>query len=329
LNLLGILQSVGLDTDTQSQSAGRLQVEYAAALVLLFAAIFAVHFIRRAYRQPKRIGGTPMEVPGNAVKAFDIVERLFHWSLFIILGLVMVSGVAIYLPGSFNFLLSAFGVAGTATAQSAADLAWHTDMLWLLLGLIAIHIVWDLAVARTGKYIIPGTSDIRDTGTRVKGFFGLGPSVQPRHGKYDAFMKLFHWGLVLCLVILGISGLYLWNPYGIMPTIAPSLESTLRLLHDIFAFLLIGLVAGHIYFAILPINWPVLRSIMTGTISGDAYNHDFDSSRWTPKKKAAAAAPAPQSSGPAPTMAAAGAGNEVKAGPPGGVKDDSEELEVR
>jgi len=163
----------------------------------------------------------------------------------------------------------------------------------------------------------------------VQGFFGLGPSVQPRHGKYDAFMKLFHWGLVLCLVVLGISGLYLWSPYNIMPTISPSLESTLRLFHDIFAFLLIGLVAGHIYFAILPINWPVLRSIMTGTISGDAYNHDFDSSRWTPKKKAAAAAPAPQSSGPAPTMAAAGAGNEVKAGPPGGVKDDSEELEVR
>ncbi len=329
MNLLGILQSVGLDTDTQSQSAGRLQVEYAAALVLLFAAVFAVHFVRRAYRQPKRIGGTPMEVPGNTVKAFDLVERLFHWSLFITLGLVMVSGVAIYLPGSFNFLLSAFGVAGTAAAQTAADLAWHTDMLWLLLGLIAIHIVWDLAVSRTGKTIIPRGHDIKDTMVRVQGFLGLGPSVQPRHGKYDAFMKLFHWGLVLCLVVLGISGLYLWSPYSIMPTISPSFESALRLWHDVFAFLLIGLVAGHIYFAILPINWPVLRSIMTGTISGDAYNHDFDSSRWTPKKKAAAAAPAPQSSGPAPAMAAAGTGNEVKAGPPGGVKDDSEELEVR
>jgi len=321
LNLLGILQVAGLDTDTQSSTAGRLQVEYAAALILLFAAIFAVHFVRRAYRQPKRIGGTPVEMPGNTVKAFDIVERLFHWSLFMILGLVMVSGVAIYLPGSFNFLLSAFGVAGTATAQTAADLAWHTDMLWLLLGLIAIHIVWDLAVARTGRYILPGSSDIRDTGTRVVGFFGLGPSVQPRHGKYDAFMKLFHWGLVLCLVVLGISGLYLWSPYGIMPTISPSLESTLRLFHDVFAFLLIGLVAGHIYFAVLPINWPVLRSILTGTISGDAYNHDFDSTRWKPKNMAAPApaAPAPQA-GPAPTMAA---------GPAGGVKDDSEEMEVK
>jgi cytochrome b subunit of formate dehydrogenase len=329
LNLLGILLSGGLDTDTQSQTSGRLPLEYAAALILLFAAVFVVHFVRRAYRQPKRIGGTPMEVPGNTVKAFDIVERLFHWSLFITLGLVMVSGVAIYLPGTFNFLLSAFGVAGTNAAQTAADLAWHTDMLWLLLGLIAIHIVWDLAVARTGKTIIPRGHDIKDTMIRVQGFLGVGPSVQPRHGKYDAFMKLFHWGLVLCLVVLGISGLYLWSPYGIMPTISPSLESTLRLFHDFFAFLLIGLVAGHIYFAILPINWPVLRSILTGTISGDAYNHDFDSSRWTPKKQKAAAAPAAQASGPAPTMVASGAGNDVKAGPSGGVKDDSEEMEVR
>jgi hypothetical protein len=46
----------------------------------------------------------------------------------------------------------------------------------------------------------------------------------------------------------------------------------------------------------------VLRSIFTGTISGEAYNHDYDSSRWPLKKKAApeaTAAPAPATSPPA------------------------------
>jgi len=289
LNPISILQSTVLQSNIESQTSGRLAVDWAAAIVLFFVAIFTIHFIRRAYRQPKRIGGTTVEVP-EKVKAFDIVQRAFHWSLFAILGLTMLTGVAIFAPGSFNVLLQAFGVTGTTASATSIDITLHTDMIWLLLGLIVIHIIWDVAVSRTGKTIVPGKTDVSDTLTRVKGFLGFGPSVQPKHGKYDAFMKLFHWGLGLCLVILGITGIYLWNPYGLFPAITPGFENTLRLLHDIFAFLLVGLVAGHIYFAILPVNWPVLRMIFTGTISGETYNHDFDSNRWHPKERVTSSA---------------------------------------
>jgi cytochrome b subunit of formate dehydrogenase len=299
LNPISVLHSAVLQTNSLSQTSGRLAVDWAAAIVLFFAAVFAIHFIRRAYRQPKRVGGTPVEVPGNKVKAFDIVQRAFHWSLFGILGLVMLSGVAIFAPGTFNVLLQAFGVVGTTAQGTSVDIAWHTDMLWLLLGLIVIHVIWDLAVTRTGKTIVPGKADFKDTLTRVKGFFGMGPSEQPRHGKYDAFMKIFHWGLGLSLVILGITGIYLWNPYGLFPATTPAFENLLRLLHDIFAFLLVGLVAGHIYFAVLPINWPVLRMMFTGTISGETYNHDFDSHRWPLKKQAS-----PPAKAAAPKVAA-------------------------
>ena len=308
MNPLGVLQSTVLQTNTQTVSTGgRLPTDWAAAIVLFFAAVFAIHFVRRAYRQPPRSGGTPVDVPGNKVKAFDIVERLFHWSLFMILGLIALSGLSIYSPGTFNGVMAAFGVSGSSASATLVALNWHTDMLWLLLGLIVIHVCWDLAVTRTGKRILPGKADITDTGTRLIGFFGFGPKTQPRHGKYDAFMKLFHWGLALCLVVLGISGIYLWNPYGLLPAIGPGFENALRLWHDVFAFLLIGLLAGHIYFAVLPVNWPVLRSIMTGTISGETYNHDFDSKRW-PLKTAtpppAAPAPAASTTAPAAPVAA-------------------------
>lgn len=318
--------SSGIQPSLPAQTV-RLPADWAAAIVLFFVAIFAIHFVRRAYRQPSRIGGTPVEVPGNTVKAYDIVEMAFHWSLFIILGLVMLTGVALFAPGSFNSLLQAFGVPGAVAAATSANVAWHTDMIWLLLGLIVIHVIWDLAVTRTGRTVLPGRADVSDTLTRLKGFLGFGPSVQPRHGKYDAFMKLFHWGLALCLVVLGISGLYLWNPYGLMPTMAPAFENTLRILHDIFAFLLIGLVIGHIYFAALPINWPLTRAIFTGRISGDAYNHDFDSSRWALKKKAAPAAPAPSAAPQAPTVAAAAQPEGARADAP--KANDSKELEVK
>jgi len=313
---------------TVSAQTARLPVDYAAAIVLFFVGIFAIHFVRRAYRQPARIGGTPVEVPGNTVKAFDIVERAFHWSLFIILGLVVLSGVAIFAPASFNVLLQAFGVSGTLAEQTTASIAWHTDMLWLLLGLIVIHVIWDLAVTRSGRTVLPGRSDFKDTMTRLKGFLGFGPSVQPRHGKYDAFMKLFHWGLVLCLVVLGISGIYLWNPYALLPTMSPNFEFTLRIFHDVFAFLLIGLIAGHVYFAVLPINWPVLRSIFTGNISGETYNHDFDSNRWALKNKTPPAAKAPPVATPAvPTTAPSGQ-TQAAGGAPPPAADGDEELGV-
>lgn len=304
--MVGVFHSAVLQTSFESQTSGRLLSDWAAVIILFFAAVFAIHFIRRAYRQPKRIGGTAVEVPENKVKSFDIVQRAFHWSLFAILGLVMLSGVAIFAPGYFDSLLKAFGVVGTTADATTINIAWHTDMLWLLLGLIVIHVIWDLAVSRSGKTIMPWKVDFGDTLTRVKSFFGAGPAVQPRHGKYDAFMKLFHWGLTLCLVILGITGIYLWNPYGLFPTTSPGFENTLRLLHDIFAFLLIGLVAGHIYFAVLPVNWRVLRMIFIGNISGETYNHDFDSQRWPLKKRASK-----QAKAASPPAATAGKTNQA------------------
>lgn len=202
-------------------STSRLPDIYAWTILLVFAAALTVHFVRRSYHQPPRIGGTPVEVPGDSVKAFDLVQRLFHWSLFIILGLLMVSGIALFVPGSFNYILVAFGVAGTSAAAEQQNLAIHTDMVWLLLGLIVIHVVWDLGVDRGWSQQVIRKYDIADSKTRVKSFLGLGPKVQPRHGKFDIFMKAFHWGLAGSLVVLGISGIYLWNPYGLFPDPEP------------------------------------------------------------------------------------------------------------
>jgi thiosulfate reductase cytochrome b subunit len=210
--------------------------------------------------------------------------------------------------------MAAFGVTGTNASATLYALNLHTDMLWLLLGLIVIHICWDVVGNRTTRQIMPNKADVTDTMTRFGGFMGFGPKTQPRHGKFDAFMKLSHWGIAFCLVVLGISGIYLWNPYGLMPTIGPGFENALRLWHDVFAFLLIGLIIGHVYFAVLPVNWPVLRSMTTGSISGDAYNHDYDSSRWPLKtEKAAPSAPAPAAS-TAPAAAPVSAVTTEKSG---------------
>lgn len=253
----------------------QLPVSYAAWILVLFGAFFAIHWLRRSFREPARqkpVSG--VQVPGDSVKTFGLVQRLFHWSLFVVLGLVAFTGIDIFVPGSLGWFLSPFGIAGVSDS-----LFWHTALLWVLLGIVVIHVVWDLVVARGWHNIWPGTKDFSDTVTRMKNFFGASKEF-PRPPKYDPFMKTFHWGAVLSFIVLGATGIYLWNPYGLLPAITPGFMDTLRILHDIFAFLFVGLILGHIYFAVLPVNWPILRSMATGTISKEEYAGEFDSDRW-------------------------------------------------
>ena len=253
----------------------RLPFDYAAAIILFFVAIYVIHFVRRAFRQPPRpeaIGA--IDISGDNVKAYDLVQRLFHWSLFVALGLMVLTGVDIFSPGLFGSALGTFGI-----TDLTASLFWHTALVWVLLGLLVIHMIWDLAVARGWGNIWVKGKDFHDTLTRLKNFFGATRDY-PKSSKYDPFMKTFHWGAVVSFVVLGITGLYLWNPYGLMPGLSPDLATWLRLFHDFFAFLFVGLVIGHIYFAVLPVNWPVLRSMVTGSLSKDVYLKEFDNERW-------------------------------------------------
>lgn len=272
----------------------RLPVDYAVWILVLFGAYYAIHWMRRSFRQPKRQAPTATaSVPGDTVKAFSLVQRLFHWSLFVVLGLVAFTGIDIFAPGILAWFLTPFGIATVSDS-----LFWHTTLLWVLLGLVVIHVAWDMIAARGWHHIYPKGKDFSDTMTRVKNFLGV-TSEYPRSPKYDAFMKTFHWGAVLSTIVLGVSGIYLWNPYGLLPAIAPGFMDTMRLLHDIFAFLFVGLIFGHIYFAVLPVNWPILRSMATGTISKDEYLEEFDADQW-PVKASAPAAPTKVS---APTLA--------------------------
>lgn len=200
---------------------------------------------------------------------------------------MVLTGVALYVPGTTNFLMTPFGVTDTAGV-----LTIHLDMVWALLGLIVIHSIWDVVRARGFYNIWIGKKDFSDTFGRTKNFFGM-TDKYPKNGKFDIFMKTLHWGMVVSLVVLGISGLYFWNPYGLIPAVSPSWDNLMRLFHDIFGFLFIGLVVGHIYFSVLPTNWPILRAIFTGKMDRKDYLKEYDTDRW-PLERRAKAKPAKQ-----------------------------------
>ena len=274
----------------------RLPVAYAAVLVLLFVAMTVIHFARRAYRQPTKEVAAPVstEPTEGTVKAFDIVERVYHWTLFIVTGLMVLTGISLFAPGVFDALLSAFGVTSTAGL-----LLWHTDMVWALLGILVIHIVWDVAVRRGWKNIWFGVKDIRDSTVRARNFFGMSRKYS-KPGKYDIFMKTLHWGFALSIVVLGVTGVFMMNPYGLFYAVSPGVDNLFRILHDIFAFLFIGMVVGHVYFAVIPVNWPVLKAIFTGNITQEAYIKEYDTERWALKHEKPKAPEKPKEAAPVP-----------------------------
>lgn len=257
----------------------RLPVEIAFLIVLLFVAAYTVHWFRRAFREGTPTGPPPtvVDVPVNRVKAYDLVQRLFHWTNFVVLGIMVLTGISIFLPGPFYSILSLFGITDTN-----AVIVTHTTFVWALLVLIIIHVAWDTAVARGWANIWVGKADMVDLKKRTKNFLGISKEY-PREGKYDFFMKSFHWGLTVCLVALGITGIYFMNPLPSLvpiPNLGYEMEYIFRLVHDLFAFLLVGLIIGHIYFAILPVNWPILGEIVVGTLSREFYLKHFDGIRW-------------------------------------------------
>jgi cytochrome b subunit of formate dehydrogenase len=207
---------------------------------------------------------------------FDLVQRLFHWADFMVLGLMALTGVGM-LSGSVDAFLAPLGVSGFA-----GKVYWHVTLAWGLLMLILLHVFWDMVVARGWRNIIPTRGDFVDAGTRARNFLGLTQDY-PRSPKYDMFMKAFHWGLTVSLIILGVTGLYFWNPYGLFPGLSYRVEFLFRLLHDFFAFLLLGLIIGHMYFALLPVNWPILKGMVVGYITSEDFMKHFSLGKWKPE----------------------------------------------
>ncbi|MDG6997907.1 MAG: cytochrome b/b6 domain-containing protein [Nitrososphaerota archaeon] len=253
----------------------RLPVVYGAIIVLLFVAMVVVHWSRRSFREPEKPSSArPGESEEGMIRAFDVVERVYHWALFIVMGLLIITGLSLIFPSTFTFLMASFGV----TNAIGLDYV-HTTMVWALLVLMAVHIVWDLAIKRGWWNIWIGRKDIKDLPLRAANFFGA-TKKYAKGGKYDIFMKTLHWGMALSLTALGITGLYMWNPFGLIGTINPGIDSLFRQLHDIFAYLFVGIIIGHIYFGVLPVNWPILRAIFTGNISKKTYDEEYNPERW-------------------------------------------------
>lgn len=84
----------------------------------------------------------------------------------------------------------------------------------------------------------------------------------PEQGKYNGGQKVLFWGLVLCMVLLTVSGVLMWRAWLVLPVGVVRLSS---LLHAAAAVGIIGLIILHVYAAI----WTrgTIRAMMYGTVT--------------------------------------------------------------
>jgi cytochrome b subunit of formate dehydrogenase len=130
-------------------------------------------------------------------------------------------------------------------------------------------------VGSSEKILKLSKADLGEAWRRARSFVGLSKEGPPQlTEKYDFFHKAFHWTLIALGAFLLISGLTEWEAvqidgvpvFVLLDRINKSfMDGFLRTGHLVAAMLLAGMVALHIYFAILPQNRPFLKAVSLGS----------------------------------------------------------------
>ena len=238
-------------------------------IVVVVSSLALVHLARRYPLMRARV------VLSEGV-SFTVTQRTMHWVIGVGSALLFFTGLPVYLA---QFLV---------TPSVATPLffyywgfqvfVWRTFHIYLALALVcvvAVHALWDSYRMKALRRMKMSRADFTEQWSRARNFFGFS-SRQGYHQpttKYDVFQKAFHWTLLALGAFLLISGLLMWEAltwHGVPLFIVLDrwnnwfMDSFMRTGHLVAAMLFAGMVVLHTYFALLPQNRPLLRSMTLG-----------------------------------------------------------------
>jgi cytochrome b subunit of formate dehydrogenase len=239
-------------------------------IVVVISSLALVHIARR-YPALVRMGSAAREVT-----PFTRIQKTMHWVIGAGSAILFFTGLPVYLaqflvipsvPTPLNFYYWGFQV-----------LVWRTFHIYLALAITVVvvaHALWDtFRMGAFGRMAI-GRADLKEAGEKARSFFflfiGLPDDKRPvETSRYDPFQKVFHWSLLVLGAFLLVSGLLMWEAlkWNSVPLFVvldrwngAFMDGFMRTGHLVAAMLFAGLVVLHTYFALLPQNRPLLRSI--------------------------------------------------------------------
>lgn len=197
-----------------------------------------------------------------SVVRHTLAHRIWHWVLFVSIGLLVLTGVDMY------FGLAIFG--GLSIARS-----WHMVFAFLV-GFWAYPVfVYFYWVTGELKDLVPVSSDLTFFAQMAKSFLGLSANY-PEHSTYDVKageyyrkynpgQKAVYGGILLFLFLQGLTGFVMFWPdtFGFLVSAFGGIAN-IRALHLVLLYVILSLVALHIYMAVIPQNWEALKSMFIG-----------------------------------------------------------------
>lgn len=183
------------------------------------------------------------------IERYTAPERSNHWAVAITFILLALSGLALFHP-AFFFLTNLFG-GGVWTR------ILHPFIGVVLFGFF-VYMAW-----RFAPYNRVTDAD-REWLTHIKDVVLNNDDNLPAVGKYNAGQKYFFWTLVICIMLLFVTGVIIWQPY-FAPIFPATLLRLALLLHALAGFVSIAGIMVHIYAAI----WVKgsIRAMTRGSVS--------------------------------------------------------------
>jgi Ni/Fe-hydrogenase 1 B-type cytochrome subunit len=240
----------------------------AICIILLSVLFIGVHLFRRSWGEPLPTEADPHKITHDAVK-YELGARLYHWGNFLFLAGLILSGLALFVPGSLRpFRVSWF--------------LGHEIFAGLFVAGLLLHIV--VATWRGDpRSMWFSRRDLDDLRVTSANFLGT-TRAYPRFGKYDPWQKLFHAVLTLLSVVMIFTGFYLFLSAEGYVTFTHEWLRWQRLSHDFVAFIFVAMIVAHIYFGLIRVNWPNLIAMFTGRVSARYFRLRHSSARWPIEK---------------------------------------------
>jgi len=183
------------------------------------------------------------------IQRYTSRERASHWLVALFFFLAALSGLVLFHP-SFFFFSQLFGGG-----------PW-TRILHPFLGVVMFLFFCGMALRYWDDNAI--TDNDRRWLQRLSDVIANRERNMPEVGKYNAGQKMLFWTLVVCMLLLLLTGVVMWRPYfaGGFPI---WLNRVAVVVHALAAFVLIMGIIVHIYAAI----WTKgsIRAMTRGTVS--------------------------------------------------------------
>lgn len=179
---------------------------------------------------------------------FTARERVNHWLVAICFILLAFSGLAFFHPAFWPFTQIFGGGVWTRILHPFIGLLMVIGFVSMFIRFRTLNTmspadwVW---IKRLGELVISG--DERN---------------MPAQDKFNAGEKLMFWALGICLLLMVLSGIVMWQAYFTFPVVLVRLASVI---HSAIGAVMIGLVFIHIYAAI----WTrgTIHAMLYGTVS--------------------------------------------------------------